>query len=552
MTKINLDNVPLKPGVYLWKDKYGTVIYVGKAKKLKDRMGQYFKGMLNSYKTAKMVAEIDSFDYVITNTDKEALILERNLIEKYSPVFNIKLTDNKRYPYIKVRLTDSLEISLVYRIKNDRDKALFYGPFPTGYNAKKMVNLLNRMTTYKNGLPYKKSDKKYWEEKYLFVKELLTSNSKSLIKNLESQMISAAEKMQFEVAQDLKETIESFNHYKVGQTVEFNSLINTDVIAFVQKDNYLSIAMLFYRQGTLLSKNDFVIEITSSIDESTRQFISQYYSNNFRPDQIISNINVETDIKLIKPQKGDKKKILNNALLNAEDNINLKLQSFIRKEELTIGAMRKLQAILKLENLSHILMIDNSNTNNTDPVSAIVSYRNGIKQKNEYKKYNLINKTRNADVEYMKQGVTRYFSDSDNPVPELFIVDGGIAQINEIKNIIPKSVTLIGLVKNDKHSTSHILTSGNKRIDIDDQTLLNFLIGMQIEVDRFAKMHHSSRRRKTFEGILLTIDGIGKKTELKILEHFKSYAAIYNASIEELEEVVSPALAKKIKEKVSK
>lgn len=228
------------------------------------------------------------------------------------------------------------------------------------------------------------------------------------------------------------------------------------------------------------------------------------------------------------------------------------MSKFVRNEEQTIGAVKKLSKLIGLKKLNHILMMDNSNTNNTLPVSVIVSYRNGIKQKKEYRKYNLEKTDRDADVEYMRQGIEKYFSKETNPIPDLFIVDGGVAQVNEAKKIINNTM-VIGLVKNDLHRTEAIIGQDGNRIEIEDSFLLNFLTGMQVEVDRFAKYHHTTRRvQKTLEGTLITIDGVGASTERKLLNEFKSYSAIYNATTDELEKVVSPTIAKKIFEKFNK
>ena len=541
---IDLSNVPKKPGVYLWKDKFNNIIYVGKAKNLNSRMKQYFKGMLNSYKTAKLVEKINDFEYLITTTEKEALILERNLIEKHLPEFNIKLTDDKRYPYIQVSLKDKLEIKLVYRVRSINTKnSLIYGPFPDGFGAKKMVNMLNRIAVFKNGLPNKKTDYQYWENQYQYVKKLLTSKTTSFIKELNNKMDIAAKEQKYEIAKEIKETIFALSFYNQNQGVELLNKKNIDVIGVVEKDGFLSISMLFYRQGTLLSTNRKIIEILESKQESLRQFISQYYSYNFLPNEIYSNEIFESEIKIHKPLKGNFKKILNIAISNATDNIDLKLKEFIRKEQLTIGAVYKLQKLLGLKNLNHILMIDNSNTNNTNPVSAIVSYRNGIKQYSEYRKYNVEVKNRAADVEYMKQGVIKYFKNHE--YPDLFILDGAKAQFNEIKKIMP-DLPMIALVKNEKHTTRAIIDLQGNEMQVTDVILLNFLKGIQKEVDRFARSFHIKKRKTTLEGILSSISGIGPATEKKLLNYFKSYSAIYNADLETLIEVVPKSIAIKI------
>ena len=545
-----LKNVPHKPGVYLWKDQHENIIYIGKAKDLKNRMTQYFNGMINSYKTVKLVESISAFDYVITTTEKEALILERNLITRHLPIYNIKLTDDKRYPYIKIELNKILKISLVYRVTKAKNNIIIYGPFPNGFGARRMVNLLNRLTTYKNGLQNKSTDYIFWSGQFEYAKTLLSRGLKPLIKELKLKMFEAADRQHFEISHDLKESIIALEFYKDGQHVELESKDNIDVMGVVEKNGFLSISLFFYRQGRLLSNIEKILEITSSKQETLRQFVSQYYAINYTPKMILSNENFESEINIVNPIKGNKKKIIDLALTNARNNIDLKLNEFIRKEELTIGAISKLEKLLNIKSAKHILMIDNSNTNNTNPVSAIVSYRNGIKQKYEYKKYNLKTGKRLADVDYMKQGVQMYLDRDTNPIPDLFIVDGGIAQVNEVKKIWTKS-KIIGLVKNDKHKTESIVDTDGSKIEINDQILMNFLSGIQTEVDRFVKYHHVVRRKKALEGVLSTVSGIGDITERKLLEVFKTYSNIYNASIEELEQVVSLKQAKSIKKELS-
>ncbi|MCK5946024.1 MAG: GIY-YIG nuclease family protein [Mycoplasmataceae bacterium] len=550
---MNLDDlkqVPNDPGVYFWKDKYNNIIYVGKAKNLNKRMKQYFNGMNNSYKTPKLVKRIASFEYVITSNEKEALVLERNLIEKHTPEYNIILTDDKRYPYIMVSLSKKVEIKLIYRIKSFRSKkAFFYGPFPTGFGARRMANLVSRLALYDKGILIKDLSPAEWKEKYDFAKDFLSKDSKKLIKELEVMMVEQADKEQFEIAHDIKELLKALRTLNDNQAVELKSNKNIDAISFIEKDGFISISLLYYRRGILLSKNDKIIEITSNRDESVRQFISQYYHINQKPDLIISNLEIETDIEVVIPRQGINKKILEISNKNANDNLDMKLQEFIRKEELTIGAMAKLEKLLGIENIHHIIMIDNSTTNNSMPVSAIVSYRNGIKQKHEYRKFNLEQTKRKADVEYMKQGITRYFIEDENKKPDLLIVDGGIAQVNEVKKITP-DINIIGLVKNEKHLTEALITSDGKRIIIKDQNLFNFLKGIQIEVDRFAKYVYSRKRKTTLEGVLATVEGIGPSIEKKLLKEFKTYSAIYNASQEELESVVSKKIALSIKKRL--
>lgn len=546
-----IKNVPTKPGVYLWKDKWGDFLYVGKAKNLRSRMQQYFKGMQNSYKTVNLVNNIDSFEYVITKTDREALILERNLIEKYRPKYNIKLTDDKHYPYLCVTLNKQLEISLTYRVKAQNSPyKVYYGPFPNGYGARKIVNSLNRIFTYHQGLPIRSNDYKMWESRFLEVKKLLSSHRNLLIKNLKIKMLQTAEQHQYEIAQDLKETIEAFASFEVKDTVTLKTNDNIDVIGFVLKNNFLSIAMLFYRQGTLLAKIDKIIAISSDYNDAIRQFINQYYSINLHPQLIITNEKIETDnLKILIPQRGINKQMLNLAINNASDNIENKLANFIRKTEMTQSALNILKNILKLKKLEHIVIIDNSHTNNTFPVSVLLSYRHGIKSSHESRKYNLKQTNRQADVEYMKQALTKHFIDKNHEQPDLLIVDGGKAQITEAQKILP-SFNIIGLSKNEKHHLAFLVTCDGQKVKINDQALFIFLSNMQIEVDRYAKIFHQNKRKTTLEGILQTIPGIGPSLEKKLINHFKNYVNIYNSSTKELEKVVSAKIALAIKQKM--
>ena len=543
---IDLENVPTKPGIYIWK-KDEEILYIGKANNLKNRMSQYYKGMLNSFKTAKLVKEINNFEYIITSSEKEALVLEQNYIHKYMPRFNILLKDNKRYPYIRISLSDKLNVSLAYRVnKTTKQKGIkFYGPYPPGFGGKRMVDLITRITMFENGMPIRNKPKEYWSEKFEVAKDILSSGGNKLIKKLTIEMNEASELQRYEIARDLKETIESLEQTKNKQSIEFLDNRNVDVISFVQKDDYISISMLFYRSGSLLSKKDLVVEIVSDKSETIRQFINQYYFDNIKPDEVYSNVSIEDNGFIIVPIKGQKKKAVDIATSNALDNIELKLSQFKHKEDITIGAIKKLSKIINMDSIPHIMMIDNSNTNNTLPVSVFVSYRNGIKVPKEFRKYTLEQGTRKADVEYMRQGVTKYLN-SSNSIPNLLIVDGGIAQINEAKKVAPH-LNMIGLVKDDKHRTEAIVDFDLKRHEIKDANLLAFLSGMQIEVDRFAKNFHNRKRLSTLEGTLTTIEGVGPSTEKRLLKHFGNYSSIYNAKLDELQKVVSEAVSVRIK-----
>ena len=545
-----LDDIPQKPGVYMWMDQHKTILYIGKAKNLKVRMKQYFKGMLNSYKTAQLVQNIDDYNYIITKSEKEALILERNLIQKHLPSYNILLTDDKRYPYIKIKLSSKLEISLVYRVASRLEKATYFGPFPTGYGARKLTNLIQRLATYENGLPIQNQNHAFWLKKYHYAKKLLSTQNRFLIKELEKKMKAFASSMQYELAANLKSNIEALKHNQSKQLVEISKNANIDVIGFVESHNYLFISMLFYRNGILLSRRQKVLEIIASKHDLIRQFVSQYYQINIKPDFIISNQIIETDLQVLVPKSGQNKQILNLALDNARDNKMHRIKQYKSKVQKTIGAIRSLQKLLKIQNIKRLIMIDNSNTSHFEPVSGIVSYVNGIKQPSEYRKYKLKLNARLADVEYIKQGLTKYFNHSPPPI-DVLIVDGGKQQISEAQKVVPLGIKVLGLVKDNRHRTRALLNEDGNVIKVQNHDLWLLLNNIQEEADRYARSYHVKRRRSSLEGFLVSIKGIGAQTEKKLLNHFKNYAAIYNASLNDLEIVVSKKIAIKIKESLN-
>ncbi|MCR8613008.1 MAG: excinuclease ABC subunit UvrC [Mycoplasma sp.] len=548
-----LNDVPKSPGVYLWKNKYKDIIYIGKAKNLFLRMRQYFQ-KVNNNRTSKLVSEIDNFEYIITKNEKDALILERNLITKNKPRYNVLLTDDKRYPYIRIKFNKTLDIKIVRKYK--KESAEYFGPFPNGYGAWNVYKLLVRLTQYKNGLPYNDlNDYEHWKRSYELCHEILKPTNQKFKKNLEKKMYEAAEKFQYEIANDLKETIKSLDFYIEQSYVDMTNQDDFDVLGIVSKNDYLSVSIMVYRNGKLLSKIDKVVKLYNNIDEVVSQFINQYYSINFKPTYILLSdefgIDEEIfDFKIIKPIKGNKKKILEVAENNAKDNIDKKLQKFIRLEERTINAISSLQTILKLKNLYHIAMIDNSHFNNLLPISVIVSYKNGVKQKSEYLKFNL--KEAGGDTKYMSQALNRYLKKVEK-LPDLFIVDGGLQQLSEMKKALKnnniKFNNIAALVKDEKHKTKSLLNSEGYTVNIDNDNLSLFLSEMQFEVDRFAKSHQRKRRIKSsLSGKLDQIKGIGDATINKLLNEFETFSGIYNATIEELEQVVSKEVAKKIKE----
>ena len=556
----NLDDVPQLPGIYIWKDINENVLYIGKASNLKKRMSQYFlkRNKQNSYMTNILIQEINDFEYIITKDEKDALILESNLIKKYKPKYNILLIDDKGHRFIRIMLTQNkIDIKLVRLFK--QDKASYFGPFPIRHNTLQLVKLLNSIANFENGLPIYNKDSNYWKEKYKLCCAILNPNNSKIKKEFKKKMKEAAIKQNYELANDYKLILKSLEFYLSKTIVELKSKINQDVWGVYLKDNYYSIYVMFYRYGKLLSTYKAMID--NDLPDSLRNYIYQFYMNSIKPDELLIDSKFlkpnDMSIKIVNPKIANGKRIIQMATTNARDNFYEKLIEHKKNQQQTLIAVNKLAQLLNYDHLNYIVMIDNSMTNNVDPVSGLVVYRNGIKQKHEYKKYNLVSRERKADVDYMKQVVERYLERTpSNQLPDLLILDGGKPQISEInKLLMSKNVKLniIGLVKDKDHRTREIITSKYKVIKIDNPLIMNFLAEMQMEVDRFAKQHHYKRRRiSSLEGKLLNIKGIGYTTETKLLNHFKTYSKIYNASIDELKKVVPLKIAITIKESLDK
>ncbi|MEE3928228.1 GIY-YIG nuclease family protein [Mycoplasmopsis ciconiae] len=555
--KEKLDNVTTSPGVYLWKDIDGNVLYVGKAKNLKKRMSQYFQGRLNSYKTSKLVTQIHDFEVYVVKSEKDALILEKNMIDKYQPHYNVLLLDDKKYPYIKLSLNKKLEISLNRYIKkwNYKD-TYFYGPFPNNFGAKYIKKILERELLYENGLQIVNNDKSFWKKQYDRAIDILMLKDKKFLQELSIKMDQFAQNLDFEQSIEYREIIKHFEQLKNKQIVELKNDKNIDVFDFVFADKKIFVSVLFYRYGSLISQNFYTLNYDIVESEIIENFFSDLYSKNEKPDLILASENLENiidniDLKIKIPKKGALKEIVSTAHLNNLENI----KNYTKKYPLSveqdsnkkIAVVQKLATLLNIDKINKIILFDNSNLANTNIVGVAVVYLLGVKQPSLYRKINLSKDTVHlnnlSDVEYMYKNVENYLYHNQINSDDLIIVDGSTQQIKAAQRAFKKNninnYNIIGLVKNSKHQTRAIVTKDYKEIRKMDEQVFLFLKEMQIEVDRYAKSYFNKKHVKmTLEGSLAKIKGIGPKTEQKLLEHFKTYANIYNASAEELEKVV--------------
>ena len=577
--KDKLLTLPMEPGCYIMKDRNGTIIYVGKAKKLKNRVNQYFTGA-HDYKTTKLVSQIVDFDTIVTKTEKEALILEINLIKKHRPRFNIMFMDDKSYPYIKITQEKYPRLTVVREAKKDK-KANYYGPFPDATAAHNMASLLNSIYPLRKCVTLPKKVCLYYhlgqclgpcqypveEDAYpQMLKEIiqvLKGDDKALRQRLQNQMNDATEKLNFEKAMVYRDFLRSLDHVQDKQTVYQDNRLDRDAFNYYEKDGMLTITALIVRGGQLMDRHLLTQLLVDDASESFENFILQYYETQALPKELIvpsnfdaSNISSMLDVKVLQPQRGELKKLLDLVLLNAMNHHRQHATIQKKNNEKQDKAINQLKSILNIDSLDRIELYDNSHTQGQFASSAMVVFNQGIPSKKDYRLYNLHNGA--DDVKNMEEVIYRRFlraiKENQN-YPDLILMDGGYTQIQAALRSMESlevHVPIYGLVKDDKHTTSALMSKDGERIDLKEYPDIFFLLSrMQDEVHRFVLSHHQKRRSKAqTKSILEEIEGIGPKRRLALLKAFKSIQGILDAPEDKLAEVVGPALAKELKKRI--
>lgn len=577
--KDKLLTLPMEPGCYIMKDRNGTIIYVGKAKKLKNRVNQYFTGA-HDYKTTKLVSQIVDFDTIVTKTEKEALILEINLIKKHRPRFNIMFMDDKSYPYIKITQEKYPRLTVVREAKKDK-KANYYGPFPDATAAHNMASLLNSIYPLRKCVTLPKKVCLYYhlgqclgpcqypveEDAYpQMLKEIiqvLKGDDKALRQRLQNQMNDATEKLNFEKAMVYRDFLRSLDHVQDKQIVYQDNRLDRDAFNYYEKDGMLTITALIVRGGQLMDRHLLTQLLVDDASESFENFILQYYETQDLPKELIvppnfdaSNISSMLDVKVLQPQRGELKKLLDLVLLNAMNHHRQHATIQKKNNEKQDKAINQLKSILNIDSLDRIELYDNSHTQGQFASSAMVVFNQGIPSKKDYRLYNLHNGA--DDVKNMEEVIYRRFlraiKENQN-YPDLILMDGGYTQIQAALRSMESlevHVPIYGLVKDDKHTTSALMSKDGERIDLKEYPDTFFLLSrMQDEVHRFVLSHHQKRRSKAqTKSILEEIEGIGPKRRLALLKAFKSIQGILDAPEDKLAEVVGPALAKELKKRI--
>lgn len=575
MAKIEdkLKILPALPGCYLMKNKDGDIIYVGKAKKLKQRVRQYFVGA-HDFKTTRLVSNIDDFEYIVTSSEKEALLLEINLIKKHTPPYNIMFMDDKSYPYLKLTKENAPVLKVVRNTK-DR-KAHYFGPFPDSGAAWETAKLLNRIYPLrkcrrmpkKECLYYhmgqclapciKEIDERVYADMVSGIQKFMRGDVREMLDTLHREMEQASEELLFEKAQEKLSLIHAIEHVTAKQQIDFKDRKDRDVFGYYVDKGYISIQGFFLRGGKLLERTLSIEPLYENEADAFVSFILQYYANNPLPQEIlipkeydITHLEEILDTKILQPLRGDKLKLVDMVLANAKNAHEQKFELVERKESRRYEGMEQLCNLLQKE-IHRIELFDNSHISGTHNVSGMVVYRDGEPSKKDYRTFRLGEYI--SDLDSMKEVIyRRYFRllKEGARFPDLLIVDGGYLQIEAAREIIEAldiPLTICGLVKDDNHRTSNLMDVNGNILPVKrDSSLFFLLTQMQDEVHRFAISYHRKLRGKAMtKSILDEVEGIGEVRKKEIWKHFKSLKRLKEATIEEIRQVVPEKVAQNI------
>lgn len=576
--KEKLALIPHKPGSYQMKDKNGNIIYVGKAKDLHKRVSSYFN-RVHTGKTAKMVSQIEDFQYIVANSELEAFIIEINLIKEFNPKYNIMLTDDKSYPYIEYvsHPYPALKVARYLNIKKKDNKKLF-GPFPNSYAARRIVNLINRLYPLKKcegkpkdvclyyhigeclGYCKKEIDQNKVQEMEQEILSFLRGNDQIIKKKLLDKIDNYSANLNYEMALDLKKELEYIDVVLSKQTVELHDFVDRDVIAYYIDKGYLSIEILFIRNGKLLNHKNVIYPINLDIEDEIEYYIAKFYMRNEIPREIlipdtlnIGNIRSVVDTTILAPQKGIKKDLIKMAYDNAKLNLDNKFSEIEKDDARTIKANEELAELLGMDSIYRIDVFDNSNLFGDFAVSGMVVYIDGHPAKNEYRKYKVSVEV-NDDYNTMKEIIYRRYQRAlveKTSLPDLIIVDGGENQIRaaqDVLSLLHTNIRVVGLKKNDRHRTNDLINSDLQTLYIDrTSNLFHYLTRMQDEVHRYTITYHRTLRSKgSISSILDTIEGIGPARKKELIKKYGSVKNMKEASIEDLSEIIPTHVAEEL------
>ncbi|MGX7047696.1 excinuclease ABC subunit C [Lactococcus piscium] len=584
--KAKLDLLPDNPGCYLHKDKNGTIIYVGKAKNLRNRVRSYFRGSHDT-KTERLVSEIVDFEFIVTESNIEALLLEINLIQENMPKYNIMLKDDKSYPFIKITREKYPRLLITRQVK--KDNAYYFGPYPDVGAANEIKQLLDRIFPLRkcNVLPKKVClyyhmhqclapcvydiDPKVFVGMVDEISKFLTGGEDKIITELDAKMHAAADAFEFEKAAEYRDLVKSIGTLRTKQRVMNHDLQDRDVFGYAVDKGWMCVQVFFVRQGKLIQRDVNMFPYYNDADEDFLTYVGQFYKENdhlvpkeiFIPADIdLASVKALTKTKVIQPSRGEKKQLVNLATKNARVSLQQKFDLAEKSVEKTRGAITNLGQLMQIPTPHRIESFDNSNIMGTSPVSAMVVFVDGKPSKKDYRKFKIKTVIGPDDYASMREVILRRYSRAikeASVLPDLIIMDGGVGQINAAKAVLDDlglDIPIAGLAKNDKHQTQELLFGEPLEIvPLSRQSQEFFLLQrIQDEVHRFAiTFHRQVRSKNSFSSKLDGIDGLGPKRKRSLMLTFKSLTKVQEATILEIQAAGIPLeVAKRIKETLSK
>ena len=574
LIKSKLELLPTSPGCYIHKDKNGTIIYVGKAKNLRNRVRSYFRGSHDT-KTEALVSEIVDFEFIVTESNIEALLLEINLIKENKPKYNIMLKDDKSYPFIKITNERYPRLIITRQVK--KDGGLYFGPYPDVGAANEIKRLLDRIFPFRKctNPPSKvcfyyhigqcmahtvcRKDEAYFKAMSQEVSDFLKGQDDKIIDDLKEKMAVAAQSMEFERAAEYRDLIQAIGTLRTKQRVMAKDLQNRDVFGYYVDKGWMCVQVFFVRQGKLIERDVNLFPYYNDPDEDFLTYVGQFYQekSHLVPNEVLIPQDIDeeavkalVDTKVLKPQRGEKKQLVNLAIKNARVSLEQKFNLLEKSVEKTQGAIENLGRLLKIPTPVRIESFDNSNIMGTSPVSAMVVFVNGKPSKKDYRKYKIKTVVGPDDYASMREVIRRRYGrvqrDGLTP-PDLIVIDGGQGQVNIAKKVIQEElgldIPIAGLQKNDKHQTHELLFGDPLQVIELSRTSQEFFLLQRIqdEVHRFAiTFHRQLRSKNSFSSQLDGIEGLGPKRKQNLMKYFKSLTKIKEASVDEIVAVGIP------------
>ena len=574
LIKSKLELLPTSPGCYIHKDKNGTIIYVGKAKNLRNRVRSYFRGSHDT-KTEALVSEIVDFEFIVTESNIEALLLEINLIKENKPKYNIMLKDDKSYPFIKITNERYPRLIITRQVK--KDGGLYFGPYPDVGAANEIKRLLDRIFPFRKctNPPSKvcfyyhigqcmahtvcRKDEAYFKAMSQEVSDFLKGQDDKIIDDLKEKMAVTAQSMEFERAAEYRDLIQAIGTLRTKQRVMAKDLQNRDVFGYYVDKGWMCVQVFFVRQGKLIERDVNLFPYYNDPDEDFLTYVGQFYQekSHLIPNEILIPQDIDeeaikalVDTKVLKPQRGEKKQLVNLAIKNARVSLEQKFNLLEKSVEKTQGAIENLGRLLQIPTPVRIESFDNSNIMGTSPVSAMVVFVNGKPSKKDYRKYKIKTVVGPDDYASMREVIRRRYGrvqrDGLTP-PDLIVIDGGQGQVNIAKQVIQEElgldIPIAGLQKNDKHQTHELLFGDPLEVvELSRNSQEFFLLQrIQDEVHRFAiTFHRQLRSKNSFSSQLDGIEGLGPKRKQNLMKYFKSLTKIKEASVDEIVAVGIP------------